>query len=1106
MILNDYNNLIKKLDLFIYKFHVKNLANGFLKFLSLLTFILTLIAIISFFSELKSIEKKLLFYFLLIMVFIALIYLIFLPVLRLLKIYKPITHLEAAKIISNSITNLKDKIINILELNSLLRENRYSIQLVRASINQKISEVITYDYTDALKVINLSKSIKFLVISLTFFLGIFLINPSIIRNGLKQIIFYNTDFSTDYIEFKILNDSLIVKQGSDFEIKLQVVAHLQPKDVWLIIGNSKFIMERIDKNIYKYNLTNVINDLKFSFKANKISSKQYLLKVIYPPILVEVKSEIYPPSYTQIAPYTTEGTGDLLVPAGSIIKFNFKFFNTNDVTFYLFDTLEINNNFIKKINENNYQLQYKFLKNEKLTIKMVNEKDKLINKSFFYVSIIPDNYPLIEVKRYLDSININNHYFNGYIKDDYGFTKLNFVMIKKDSIIKLNLPLLPNLKEQEFNFSYLFTQEKEELEYYFEVYDNDIIFGPKKTQSQKFYFKPLKREEIKEIYDKYTQDIKSELNHSENILNKLENELRNLRKDYFLNKTFNWEQIQKLTNIIDKYKQIEENLKKIQTDFKNRNDFLKNLSEADLEILEKQLQLQKIMENIIDEEIKQMIEKLNEMMQKLDKEKIQEYTKDLLLKTEDISKELDRTIELFKKLEIEEKTRKIIKELEKLSDKQENLSEALESKSLPIDSIKKLQENEKLHFENLMNDYKNILKENQTLEYPFYMNNFEPEKENIINEFEKSLENLRQKNKRDALKNFQKNKQQLKDLSEKMENMLNEAIEEQEGEDERTLNLLLNNLLELSFNQEKLIHETKKLKRDDPNFNNVLEGQNFIKHNLRIIEDSLNALGKRNLFMDKTIKKHLKDLKKGIDNSIKNLESKNFSSAAIQQQSAMTSANELALLLNQIINQMNDVSDEKMCGKKSCKKKSKKNAKSSVGYEQMKNIQNQLKKQLQSLLEELSKNNNINEKKLKQEIAKMISIQDKFMEILNKMLLNEGISYESLKKLKEIKSLVEEIKKDLANQNITKSLLQRQEQILVKLLEAEKSENERETEEKRESKTANENHHGNFFENFKYKIKKIKYQDDFIEYENLPINIFYNEIYKKYLINLMDEK
>ncbi|MCX7954804.1 MAG: hypothetical protein N3A01_06400 [Bacteroidales bacterium] len=1022
--------------------------------------------------------------------------------MSLFKIREGLTYYDAARIISFHFKEIEDRLINILELASLGKTSNYSQELIVASINQKIDNIKMFKFNKAIDLKKLYKYTKALLIILIFTTICFIYKPDIYIKGAEQILHHRTVFEkTAPFNFILLNESLKVEQGSDLKIKLKIDGLYIPERVYMIIGSTKFLLSRDSANYFSYLLSNINNDVTFHFYAEDYNSKEYKINVIYPPLILDIKAEVNPPAYTGLSPFVLENTGDLIVPAGSKISWKIKCANASDLKFFIYDSLEIKG---EKHNDNIYSFATTLLRSSDYVIVSKNDKDNILKKVEYFIKVIPDNYPTIGIDFIKDSSSLVNYYFKGTISDDYGFTRLTFNIKKGDSLIKINLPISQTPKDQEFYFSYNFSElikSNDKIEFYFEVFDNDAINKYKSTKSQILKLNVPTKEVLQKNYEKSNEEIKSKLNELNNEMIKTKNEIENFKKELLNTRSIGWEQMQKLQSILEKQRLFESTINQIKNEFKQRNNYINTFSEQEKEILEKQQQLQKILENIMDEELKQMINKINELLQKVDKERIQQITKEFEIKTEELSKELDRAIELFKKLEIEEKTNNIIKELEKLSEEQNNLSQLSENKKIPLDSLKDAQKQQSENFENLRKEYENLLKENNQLQYPFMMQSFKEEMEAIQNEFNIGTQHLEQNNRRNASKSQKKNSIQIKQLSEKIQNMMQQSVDAQAEEDENTLNFLFDNLLTLSFNQEEILNMTKKLKYGDPFTKEIIQKQSYIRSNLKVIEDSLNALAKRNPLIDETIKKHLKTLKTNLNKSFTNIEQSNFGAATVNQQTVMAEANELALIINQILQQMNQESDQ-MCAGSQCKRKSKKNSRPVPGYDQMKNLQQQLKNQLQSLLNELEKRSEEKSaKQINEQIAKMISIQDKFMQMLNRMMQQEGISPESMQKLKEIKNITEELQREIANKNITRQTLMRQEQILTRLLEAEKSDREREIEQKRESNPGKNDFNRNFFENLKYNYKKAT-SEDFMEFNDLPLQKFYEDLFRKYIINL----
>jgi len=86
------------------------------------------------------------------------------------------------------------------------------------------------------------------------------------------------------------------------------------------------------------------------------------------------------------------------------------------------------------------------------------------------------------------------------------------------------------------------------------------------------------------------------------------------------------------------------------------------------------------------------------------------------------------------------------------------------------------------------------------------------------------------------------------------------------------------------------------------------------------------------------------------------------------------------------------------------------------------------------------------------------------------------------------------------NKNVNADMIARQNQITTRLLEAEKAELEREFEDKRESRTA-EDFYSNPAEFFEYKEDE-NFSIEYLNRNSHKLNNFYNNKYKQYLNNI----
>jgi hypothetical protein len=302
-----------------------------------------------------------------------------------------------------------------------------------------------------------------------------------------------------------------------------------------------------------------------------------------------------------------------------------------------------------------------------------------------------------------------------------------------------------------------------------------------------------------------------------------------------------------------------------------------------------------------------------------------------------------------------------------------------------------------------------------------------------------------------------------------METMQNE-------EDLAMLRQILENLVRISFDQEDLMSRTKVINKSDPKYLTLIQDQNNLKEDLGSVEDSLYQLAKREMMIKPFILREISSINKNISDAVKNLNDRNISTAAVKQQFVMTSVNNLALMLSDVMKQMesNMNMESSKSGSGSCNKPGGKGKKMSM--KSMRGMQEQLNKQMQGLKKEMESMKNgqqkpgsSGQKGMSEKLAKLAAQQEAIRNEMNKyadQLNEEGVKDGG--SMNDMMKKMEETQKDLVNKKIVQETLNRQQEILTRMLESEKAEMKRGEEEKRQSTEAKNPQISNPFSNFKY--------------------------------------
>ena len=111
------------------------------------------------------------------------------------------------------------------------------------------------------------------------------------------------------------------------------------------------------------------------------------------------------------------------------------------------------------------------------------------------------------------------------------------------------------------------------------------------------------------------------------------------------------------------------------------------------------------------------------------------------------------------------------------------------------------------------------------------------------------------------------------------------------------LRQIIHGLVKISYDQEGLLKSFSDLAQNDPRFNILAQKQLKLKYDVKVLEDSLLALSKKDIFMGSIVTKEVGELNEHIDNVIDANKERRRPQASNEMQLSMTSINNLALLL-----------------------------------------------------------------------------------------------------------------------------------------------------------------------------------------------------------------
>ncbi|PIY07824.1 MAG: hypothetical protein COZ18_15375 [Flexibacter sp. CG_4_10_14_3_um_filter_32_15] len=1125
------------------KYYKNLLLKGSLLAISAFLGAFAIVSILEYFGNFSSTFRAVLFYSFISVSIFSLVYWVIIPIYQLFTLDKQLPHNEAARQIGRYFPQVQDRLLNVLQLHST-NSNAQSSDLYQASIEQKASQFAPISFADAIKYEQNRRYLRFLFIPIVL-IGAFLVwDLDFYKASAVRLVNYEQDFAPKApFEFSVDTKQLIAFKGEDLNFDVNLSGSAFPNEVFLITENGRKI--KLDKNSassYSYQFTNIQRPFEFSLDGEGYTSKMYEIIVRQRPQLRNFVAYLNYPNYTGKKDERLENTGNLIVPAGTQIEWRFQTQETEKLNFVSIISEDSTNVKKAKKEEDGFLLQTTALKSEAFEIELENKYSKNKEKISYLLTVIQDESPKVSLNQFQDSVMYDYLMLGGNISDDYGITNLRFnyriTSNKKTSEYKsLPLKFNPNAINQQYfhqvELEPLNLQAGDELEYFVQVWDNDGVRGRKSSKTGSYRFKIPKELEMRESVSETSKSAESQIDKTLEEAQDLNKKLKQLAEDLKGKKNLNWQQQKELEKLLEQKKQLEDDIKKMQEQNKKLNEQQEKFTEQDERIAEKSKKLQELMDELMDEKTKELYDKLQELLQEQsNSEEIKEVLEKLQNKEMNLEKELDRTLEMFKKLEVDKKMQDIAKQLEELGKEQKDLAKETEKQQKKEEADRRLSEKDKEEtdrrlsekdkeeadrrlseeqkelnekFEEMKEQLEELDKMNEELKTPKDLEDTKKKEEEVTKDQEQSSEQLEQKEKKKAAQSQENAGEKMEEMAKQMQQMTSSAEMEQAQEDYDDLRQLLENLLKLSFEQEEIMNGFNEIDQRDPKYITLSQKQLKLKDDAQIVEDSLRALAKRVFQIESFVMRELTDMNDYMEQVTQEVKDrKNPRMLASRQQSVMTSINNLALMLNDVLEQMQQSMSQMGMGKP------KPSNQSGSPSPSMSEMQQSINQQIENL-----KKSGKSGRQLSEGLAKIAAQQEALRRALQKA-MQQGKGKEGKGKdgkegkeggqkgqngmqdgegeggengnqdggsggnggnmSKMIKDM-EKTEEDLVNKRLTQELIERQKQIMTRLLQSEKAERERDLDEKREAEQAKANKRRvppQFEEYFKQKEQQIE--------------------------------
>ena len=420
---DNYSLLIEKLDGFIRKFYINHLLRGALYTVGTILGLFILLNVLEYYFYFPTGVRTAMLWGFAGVSAAAVWNWIAVPLLHYFHLGKTISREQAAMIIGQHFANVKDKLLNILQLRDQSSNAIYA-ELINASINQKSEEIKLVPFQAAIDLGRNRRHLRWALPPLALLLFLMQCAPGIIREGSQRLWNSSVVFERPApFKFAVNADSLRAVQFADFILKVKVEGQVLPNEVFIDLGKVQYRLTKDAANEFSYKFSNVQENTAFKLFGGGVESREMTLEVLRKPSIASFDVKLNFPAYIGRQNEELPNIGDLQVPQGTQINWVFNAQSTEQMNLRFGNE---NPSAAKRFDDNLFAFNRRALKDEIYKIFISNAFLPNADSVAYAITVIPDLAPQIKVEEFKDSTNRSQIFFAGDASDDYGLLNLTF--------------------------------------------------------------------------------------------------------------------------------------------------------------------------------------------------------------------------------------------------------------------------------------------------------------------------------------------------------------------------------------------------------------------------------------------------------------------------------------------------------------------------------------------------------------------------------------------------------------------------------------------------------------------------------------------------------
>ncbi len=991
------------------------------------------------------------------------------PLLKLFSVLPNESDAETAAKVGRKFPTINDHLVNILQLHKEKESTLYSPELIDASFEDVRKEIEPVDFSSTVSFASSHRMAKIFAGVAVVAVLLFVIFPASFLGSANRLWHYSDSFAAP-LPFRFIvepGDKEVVK-GAAVPITIRIEGEPQKQITLLSKPSSQIQFEERTltpnaNGVFSYEMPALKSTTIYQASSESVNSDEYTLTVIDRPMVKMLRLNLGFPSYAKLPLLQLDdNVGDVKALRGTRINILVESNKSLAEAKLIFND---STSTALRIEDNKASGSVALMKERTYHIQLKDKENAASAEPIEYtLKIIPDLVPTAQILFPGTNIDIaENAKLNMLYKitDDFGFSSLRlaYKLIQSryekpwDDFRFVSVQI-PSAARNEAEIAHLWSLAdinlvpEDVVSYYLEVFDNDNISGPKSGKSDIYTLRLPSLEEVFADVDKThevsLESMKESLKQAEEAKKELDNLQQEMKKNQ---QKMDWQQQKKAEEMVKKYDEIRKKMDEVN---KTIEEMVKKMEKTDAlskETMEKYQELQQLMEQMNSPEFSEAMKKMQDAMQQMNPEQMKQAMQKFQFSEENFRKSIERTMNLLKRIQIEQKVDEMVKRTEEMMKKQEELAKQTEqtnpSDKNKLNELAQQQKDLKEQLEQLQKELAELQKKMQ--EFPSEMPMSEMQKaqeqleqSQLAEQMEQIAQEMQQQQTQQAQQSQKSAMQKMDQFRKQMQQMKKAMQQNQQRQIVNEMRRALQDLLNLSKRQEELKNQSQKLDANSQQFRENAQQQNEVMRDLTNIANGLSKLSQKTFAVSPEMGKSIGDAMRQMNSAMQGLEQRNGQQAGGQQQGAMGSLNEAAEQMQSGINGMMQGGQGQGMGMSGFMQRLQQMSGQQQGINQGTQNMGGMSPQQQAEMGRL---------------AAEQGMVRKSMEQLAKEAAQSGEMSKMLGDLNKIAQEMREVQTDLAQGNVNPETIKKQERILSRMLDSQRSARERDFEKKRKAES-----------------------------------------------------